>query len=106
MTKLLVHFNSTDVPDFGSDSDQNAAIFQIPPNPKFWQDFQNISKLYCISVSFKTFHSMLSLCCDFSATMLLVGWPEEHPAHKILGDDMLAWLSICSKVQMTCIRFG
>jgi len=34
---------------------------------------------------------------------LMVGRQEEHPACKKLSDEVLAWLSICSKVQMICI---
>jgi len=33
----------------------------------------------------------------------LVGHQEEHPAHKKLSDEVLAWLSVCSEVQMICI---
>ena len=43
--------------------------------------------------------------CDkvaFSALTLLVGWQERHPACKKLNGGVLAWLSVCSKVQ-TCI---
>ena len=38
----------------------------------------------------------------FSALMLLVGWQEGHPARKNLSDEVLAWLSVWSEVQMTC----
>jgi len=34
---------------------------------------------------------------------LLVGRQEEHPAHKKLSDDLLAWLSVGSVVQMIFI---
>ena len=37
-----------------------------------------------------------------SALTLLVGWQEGHPACKKLSGGVLAWLSVCSKVQ-TCI---
>ena len=40
--------------------------------------------------------------CAFSALMLLVGWQEGHPACKKLSGEVLAWLSVWSKVQ-TCI---
>ena len=39
----------------------------------------------------------------FSALTLLVGWQEGHPACKNLSDEVLAWLSVLSKVQMTCL---
>jgi len=39
----------------------------------------------------------------FSALMLLVGQQEEHPARKKLSDEVLMWLSVWIKVQMTCI---
>jgi len=38
-----------------------------------------------------------------SALTLLVGRQEEHPACKILSDEVLAWLSAWSEVQMICI---
>ena len=44
--------------------------------------------------------SLLSLVSlAFSALTLLVGWQEEHPAHKKLSDEVLAWLSVGSEVQ-------
>ena len=39
----------------------------------------------------------------FSALTLLVGQQKGHPTHKNLNDEVLAWLSVWSKVQMTCI---
>ena len=39
----------------------------------------------------------------FSALMLLIGCQEEHPVHKKLSDEVLAWLSVCREVQMSCI---
>jgi len=39
----------------------------------------------------------------FSALTLLVGRQEGHPACKKLSSEVLAWLSVWSKVQ-TCIR--
>jgi len=39
----------------------------------------------------------------FSALTLLVWRQEEHQAHKKLSDEVLAWLSVWSKVQMICI---
>ena len=41
--------------------------------------------------------------CAFSALTLLVGQQEEHLACKKLSDELLVWLSVWSKVQMTCI---
>ena len=38
----------------------------------------------------------------FSALTLLVGRQKEHPACTKLSDEVLAWLSVCSKVQMIC----
>jgi len=35
--------------------------------------------------------------------MLLVGRQEEHPACKKLSDEVLAWLSVWSEVQMICV---
>jgi len=42
----------------------------------------------------------------FSALTLLVGRQEGHPARKNLSDEVLAWLSVCSEVQMICIWSG
>jgi len=39
----------------------------------------------------------------FSALTLLVGRQEEHLSCKILSDEVLAWLSDWSEVQMICI---
>ena len=38
-----------------------------------------------------------------SALMLLVWQQVEHLARKTLSDEVLAWLSVCSEMQMTCI---
>jgi len=38
------------------------------------------------------------------AVALLVGHQKEHPACEEVGDEMLAWLSVWSEVQMICIR--
>ena len=35
-----------------------------------------------------------------------VGWQEEHVARKNLSDEVLAWLSVWSKVHFTCIWFS
>jgi len=40
------------------------------------------------------------------ALTLLVGRQEEHLACKKLSDEMLAWLSVWSEVQMICIYFS
>jgi len=40
---------------------------------------------------------------SLNAMMLLVGRQEEHPARKKLSDEVLAWLSVWSEVQMNCI---
>jgi len=36
----------------------------------------------------------------FSDLILLVGCQDEHPACKKLSGEVVAWLSVCSKVQM------
>jgi len=41
--------------------------------------------------------------CAFSALALLVGQQEGHPACKKLSGEVLAWLSVWSKVQMICM---
>jgi len=39
----------------------------------------------------------------FRALTPLVGRQEEHPACKKMSDEVLAWLSVWSEVQMICI---
>ena len=46
---------------------------------------------------------MYVIISAFSALTLLVERQEEHPAVKKFNDEVLAWLSIWSEVQMTCI---
>ena len=49
-------------------------------------------------------------CCrnhtTFSALTLLVGREEEYATCKKLSDEVLAWLSVWSEVQMICIWSG
>ena len=40
---------------------------------------------------------------SFGALILLVGHQEEQPACKTLSDEVLPWLSVCSKMQMICL---
>jgi len=40
---------------------------------------------------------------SFSALTLLVGWQEGHLARENLNDEVLAWLSVWSEVQIACI---
>jgi len=39
----------------------------------------------------------------FSALTLLVGHQEEHLSCKKLSDEVLAWLSVWSEVQLICV---
>jgi len=39
----------------------------------------------------------------FGALTLLVGRQEEHPACKQFSDEVLAWLSVWSEMQMMCM---
>jgi len=54
-------------------------------------------------------HSQRTLCISypyrvaFSALTLLVGRHEEHPACKKLTDEVLAWFSVWSEVQVICM---
>jgi len=43
------------------------------------------------------------LIVAFRALMLLVGRQEGHPACEKLSDEVLAWLSVWSEMQMICI---
>ena len=49
---------------------------------------------------------LLCLLTAFSALMLLVGWQEGIRPVKIWSDEVLAWLSVWSEVQMICIWFS
>jgi len=46
---------------------------------------------------------LCSFSFAFSALTLLFGHPEEHLTYKNLSDEVLAWLSVWSEVQMTCM---
>jgi len=48
-------------------------------------------------------HSAAFLIIALSALTLPVGRQEEHPACKKLIDEVLAWVSVWSEVQMICI---
>ena len=67
-------------------------IFPPSPQPKLVYDFAYVNGAFSDIA--------------FSALMLLVGRQEGHPARKNLSDEVLAWLSVWSKVQMTCIWSG
>jgi len=54
--------------------------------------------IYCVTIYYVKFILLSSLA--FSALTLLVGHQQEHPACKKLSDQVLAWLSVCSEVQM------
>jgi len=60
----------------------------------------SVSAIY---VSMLTIYYLLLLFSSFSALTLLVGRQEEHPARKKLSDEVLAWLSVWSVVQMICV---
>jgi len=67
----------------------------------------SMSVCSCISKGTCSHFRNFSVCVTplhraFSALTLLVGWQEGHPARKKLSGGVLAWLSVCSKVQ-TCI---
>ena len=67
--------------------------FLTTPQIRRLQTTVHVYKLYLLTY----------LLIAFSALMLLVGRQEEHPACKKLSDEVLVWLSICSKVQIVCI---
>jgi len=64
-------------------------------------DDQDVSISYTYSIAFVV--SLLYFSVAFSALTLLVGHQEEHLALKKLSDEVLAWLSVWSEVQMICI---
>jgi len=48
-------------------------------------------------------HSKLPYTDSFSALTLLVGHQEEHLAHTKMSDEVLAYLSVWSEVQMVAV---
>ena len=72
-------------------------------------DGASISSSRCLAIStsrkfdFTWKKIELNYTRSFSALMLLVVQQEEHPARKTLSDEVLAWLSVWSEVQMICI---
>jgi len=57
---------------------------------------------YKSQINYCKFYSTYSFFNAFSALTLLAGRQEGHPACKKLGGGVLAWLSVCSDVQI-CI---
>ena len=55
---------------------------------------------------FLKYSLFLLIVLAFVALMLLFVQQEEHPACKKMSDDVMAWLSVWSKVLMTCIWSG
>ena len=55
-----------------------------------------------ITISIYMYFTLLPLYLvyAFSALTLLVGRQEGHPTCKKLSGEVLAWLSVCSKVHM------
>ena len=63
----------------------------------------NLNHIAVVNLNFLI--STVARYMAFSALMLLLGQQEEHSAYKKnLSDEVLAWLSVWSEVQMTCIR--
>ena len=78
--------------------------------------YPNITKLFLsacyvwqwlwLNIPVMTVCYVVYFCFAFSALTVLVGWQEEHPAHKKLSDAVLTWLSVWSAVKMRCIWFS
>jgi len=60
------------------------------------QQYHNSTNIFCV----------FYLHFTFSALMMLVGRQEGHPARKNSSNEVLAWLSVWSEVQMICIWSG
>jgi len=54
----------------------------------------------------KVFYIVVGAVFAFGALILSVGWQEGHLACKKLSDEVLAWLSVWSEVQMISIWSG
>ena len=61
------------------------------------------TKLYCLVTGAQQLTQSCYTAATFSTLTVLVGRQEEHPACKKLSDDVLAWLSDWSEVQMVCM---
>ena len=70
--------------------------FDVSSAATYWYDPRDAVARYKLGPVF------VSLCLSLSALTLLVGRQEGHPACKKLSGEVLAWLSVWSKVQ-TCI---
>jgi len=51
-------------------------------------------------------HRSVAASITICALKLLVGRQEEQPACKKLSDEVLAWLSVWSEMQMICILWS
>jgi len=60
----------------------------------------------CVSFNCRLNQNLKKEKFAFSALTLLVGHQEKHPACKKLSDEVLAWLSVWSEVQMICIWYS
>jgi len=69
--------------------------FDVNSAATYWYDPRDAVARYKLGPVF------VSLCLSLSALTLLVGRQEGHPACKKLSGEVLAWLSVWSKVQ-TC----
>jgi len=59
-----------------------------------------------ILTNMKVFYIVVGAVFAFGALILSVGWQEGHLACKKLSDEVLAWLSVWSEVQMISIWSG
>jgi len=78
---------------------QNKVSLEVAPTIS---QTQNVLLLLGYNFKFRFAFYITILHLAFSALMLLVGRQEGHPACKKLSGEVLAWLSVWSKVQ-TCI---
>jgi len=66
----------------------------------FYEHFAFSNQIFCNMFNSCCYHNYLFV---YSAVTLLVGHQKEHPACKKLSDQLLAWLSVWSEVQVICI---
>jgi len=82
------------------------------PTPVYWRRFlEHVSwalHLTHRAITLPELHTCVHfilqvLYCKLASSVLTVGHQEEHPACKEMSDEVLAWLSACSDMQIISI---
>ena len=73
----------------------------LPAFVRFTEELTILVDIYMFALLF----SLITICVVYMIAFCYdkVGCWEEHPACKKLSDEVLAWLSVRSEMQMICI---